>query len=72
LKLKAVVDRIEGDVAVLLVGPEEMSVDFPLSCLPEVREGSILDVVIEEDQGTENERRIRAQELLEKLIRKNK
>jgi hypothetical protein len=41
--IKIVVDRIEGDMAVLLIGPDETRVDLPLAALPEgAREGSLL------------------------------
>ena len=73
VKLKAVVDRIEEDVAILLLGPAEIIVDFPLSCLPEViREGMILDITLEIDKETEEARRQRATDLMQKLLNKQK
>lgn len=43
MRIKALVDRIEGDKAVLLLGEEEeAAVDFPKSFLPGVKEGDIV------------------------------
>lgn len=72
MKIKVVVDRIEEDMAVLLVGEEEISVDFPLSCLPNAREGAIFEFSVREDNETEQERRQKAEELLRKLLNKEK
>ncbi len=68
----AVVDRIEDYYAVLLVGPEETLVDFPLSLLPPVKEGTVLRLAIEVDQTEEDSRREQAQSLLDKLLSKKK
>lgn len=67
-----VVDRIEGDTAVLLVGPSELRVDFPVSLLPPIREGSVLKLNIEVDENEEQSRRQKAQSLIDKLLSKNK
>jgi len=68
VKIVAVVDRIEGDTAVLLVGPDELVVNFPLACLPAVHEGSILNFTIEGDVEEEMRRRVKAEELLKRLL----
>lgn len=45
MKLTAVVDRIEEQYAVLLVGETEQSVNWPVALLPQpVREGDFLSV----------------------------
>ncbi len=71
--MKAVIDRFEGEYAVVLVGPEEIKVDLPRELLPEgAREGSVLDVSFELDPGGEEERRIRIRDKLGKLKNKGK
>lgn len=72
MKFKAVVDRIEEKVAVLLVGPEEIQVAFPMSCLPAVHEGAILDFTIDEQPQDERNRRAEVEGLLAKLLAKKK
>jgi len=43
--MRAVVDRIEGDIAILLLGDEEIKVNLPRRYLPAgTRESSILTV----------------------------
>lgn len=71
MRLTAVVDRFEGDTAVLLVGPDELKVDWPLELLPYVYEGAVLAFTIERDEDEEARRRAKAQGLLFKLLRKD-
>ncbi len=69
--MKAVIDRFEGDMAIVLFGNEEIKVDIPKELLPEgVKEGSWLNVNLDLDieETTAREDRIKAK--LEKL--KNK
>ncbi|MFP4200089.1 MAG: DUF3006 domain-containing protein [Bacillota bacterium] len=48
--MRAVVDRIEDNIAVLLIGPKEQKMEIPLERLPEgTRESSILRVTFELD-----------------------
>ena len=49
--MKAVIDRFEGELAVLLLGDKgEFRLNFPLSLLPAgCREGDILNISIERD-----------------------
>ena len=69
--MKAVVDRIVGDVAVLLVGDKEVKVDFPKKLLPSgTKEGSWLKVSFELDPKAEKEQRSRIAGKLDRL--KNK
>ena len=71
--MKAVVDRIEGDRAVLLFGDEEIKVDFPLVLLPAgVNEGSIIQATFQLDHVSESQQREKISDLLEKLKDKNK
>ena len=69
--MKAVVDRIEGDTAVLLIGEEETRLDIPLRLLPEgTREGSHLTIAFELDKDSEEKKRQEISSLLDKLSRK--
>ncbi|MCL4552569.1 MAG: DUF3006 domain-containing protein [Candidatus Marsarchaeota archaeon] len=50
----AVVDRIGGETAVLLVGDDEVPVSFPKKYLPKgVREGSVLHLSLKVDPQAE-------------------
>ncbi|NLU36607.1 MAG: DUF3006 domain-containing protein [Clostridiales bacterium] len=71
--MKAVVDRIEGDTAVLLIGEEETRLDIPLRLLPEgTREGSHLTIAFELDKDSEEKKRQEISSLLDKLSRKKR
>jgi len=50
-KMKAVIDRVEGELAVVLIGEKgEFKLNIPLSLLPEgSRESDILNISIERD-----------------------
>jgi hypothetical protein len=51
MKMKAVIDRFEGDKAVLLVGEEEAKLIVPRASLPSgVKEGQWLQVDVEDDR----------------------
>jgi hypothetical protein len=51
MKTKAVIDRFEGDKAVLLVGEEEDKLIVPRASLPPgVKEGQWLQVDVEDDR----------------------
>jgi hypothetical protein len=70
--MKAVIDRIENHVAVLLFGEEEVPVNVPLHLLPRhVHEGTWLSVGFEIDSATTTEQFRRNKSLLERLKRKN-
>ncbi|OPY51202.1 MAG: hypothetical protein A4E49_02320 [Methanosaeta sp. PtaU1.Bin112] len=49
--MKAVIDRVEGELAVVLIGEKgEFKLNIPLSLLPEgSRESDILNISIERD-----------------------
>ena len=71
--MKAVVDRFEGEYAVLLFGDDEIKVDFPKKLLPEgAREGSWLKVVFELDHEGTKKQEEKIARLIEKLKNKNK
>ena len=69
--MRAVVDRIENQTAVLLFGDEESKVDIPLKLLPAgTREGSFLQVSFSLDPAGESGQREKISGLLEKLRNK--
>ncbi len=69
--MKAVIDRFESNVAVLLVGADELKVDFPKKLLPKgSKEGSWLKVSIELDQEGTAKQTEKIEGMLDKL--KNK
>ncbi len=71
--MKAVIDRFEGDYAVVLFGDDEIKVDIPLILLPEgSKEGSWLNINFELDVEGEMKQRERIENKLERLKRKGK
>ncbi|HHT65859.1 MAG: DUF3006 domain-containing protein [Caldicoprobacterales bacterium] len=71
--MKAVVDRIENQIAVVLIGEEEIKVDIPLVLLPEgTRESSHLNISFELDEAGEASKRERIAAMLERLSQKKK
>ena len=71
--MKAVVDRIENQTAVLLFGDEEIKVDMPLKLLPAgTGEGSLLQVDFTLDRKGEAAQREKISNLLDKLKNKNR
>lgn len=72
MRMRAVVDRIEGEFAVLLIGPDEKKADFPLSCLPVLREGTVISIEICVDEEETQSRRAKAKELLRDLLNRHK
>ncbi len=71
--MQAVIDRFEGDYAILLFEEQDAQVDFPKKLLPKTaQEGDIVTFDIQVDSEETNTRRHRVGNLLEKLNRKNK
>ncbi len=71
--VKAVIDRFEGDFAVVLFGDKEIKVDIPIELLPKgAKEGSWLNIsfVMDMEGTAKQEEKIRV--LLEKLKKKGK
>lgn len=70
--MKAVIDRIEGDLAVVLVGEKgELKLNIPLSFLPaSCKESDVLQITIERDPTATEQTKARVSGLMEKL--KNK
>jgi hypothetical protein len=71
---KVTLDRIEENIAVLLVRDEEkIKINIPLFLLPEgTREGEILDITISRNKKETEEAKKRVSTLLEKLQNKNR
>ena len=70
--MKAVIDRFEGELAVLLLGDKgEFRLNFPLSLLPAgCKEGDILNISIERDLATTEQTKEHVTNLMEKLKQK--
>ena len=70
--MKAVIDRIEENLAVLLMGEDgSIKVNTPLILLPDgCREGDVLDISISKDEKATVEAKKRSKNLIEKLKRK--
>jgi hypothetical protein len=71
--MKAVIDRIEDGIAVLLMGEKgEIRVNFPLSLLPEgSKESDVLSIAIERDPQATQQTKERVSGLMEKLKKKS-
>jgi hypothetical protein len=67
--MKAVIDRVEGEFAVLLLGDEgEFKLNLPLSLLPAgCRESDVLNISIERDPEATSQAKERVSGLMEKL-----
>lgn len=72
--MKATIDRIEGKLAVLLIGDDgSIKLNVPLILLPEgAKEGDILDININKDEKETEEAKKRVTSLIEDLKNKNK
>ncbi len=71
--MKAVIDRFEGEYAILLFGDGEIKVEVPQKLLPEgSTEGSWLKVSFELDPEETMERKEKINSLLEKLKNKSR
>ena len=70
--MKAVIDRFEGELAVLLLGDKgEFRLNFPLSLLPAgCKEGDILNLSIERDLAATEQTKERVSNLMDKLKKK--
>jgi len=71
--MKAVIDRVEGELAVLLLGDKgEFKLNLPLSQLPAgCREGDVLNVSFERDVVGTEQAKERVSGLMDKLRKKN-
>lgn len=70
--MKAVIDRIEGEIAVLLVGEDELTLDVPIRLLPNgASEGTWMTISFELDLKETERRKNKVSALLSKLKKKN-
>jgi hypothetical protein len=66
--MKAVVDRIEEDLAVLLLKPDEqIQFTLPSEVLSGMKEGDIVDIVVTVDEPATREAGAKTRELAKKL-----
>jgi hypothetical protein len=69
--MKAVIDRFEGQLAVLLVGDENTKLNIPINLLPAgCKEGDVLNISIERDVVGTEQTKERVTDLMEKLKKK--
>lgn len=69
MQLKVVIDRFEGEKAVLLIGDEEVQALWPRRLLPSgVREGDILIMALAVDGDATRTAREEAENLLRRLL----
>lgn len=67
--VKAVIDRVEGDYAIILLGDEEQAVNFPLKFMPcGAKEGDCLKIKIDMDQEETTIRNRRIKTLMQELF----
>jgi|ADurb_Oil_02_Slu_FD_contig_51_883088_length_1198_multi_2_in_0_out_0_2 hypothetical protein len=72
MKVRAIVDRIEEDLAVLEVGGEG-SVEWPVKFLPQgLKEGNVLDVEFRINRKAEAEARAAISDLQRQLLERTK
>ncbi len=71
--MKAVIDRFEGEYAVVLFGQDEIKVDIPKILLPEgSKEGNWLNASFELDIEREEQQRKKIENKLNKLKNKSR
>lgn len=71
--MRGIIDRLEGEYAVVLVGSDEVKLELPKILLPEgSREGDWLEVIIELDPGGTKKQEEKITGLLDKLKNKSK
>ena len=72
MQIQAVIDRFEGNKAVLLVGDEEVQVVWLRKNLPaEVKEGDILSINLQVDSEATVAAKEEAEDLLKQILAKN-
>ena len=71
MEITATVDRIEGELAVLLLrGDENIKFNLPLIFLAGIKEGDVVDITITKDAAATDEAKERVSYLIENLKRK--
>ena len=72
MKVLTVVDRFEGNKAILLLGDEEVQVVWPRENLPsEAQEGDIITMELQVDHGATTAAKAEAERLLKEIIERN-
>lgn len=72
VKIMAVLDRFEGDMAILLLGAENKKVQWPRELLPQdSREGQIFTISLDADHLATELARREVEELLREIIAEN-
>jgi len=70
--MRAIIDRFEGDMAVILLGDEEIQLDLPRKYLPQkAREGTIMRLSWEIDEAQTESVRDRMRNRIERLKRRD-
>ncbi len=73
MQWKSVVDRFEEDLAVVLVGEEEIAIPIPRSLLPpKVKEGDHLRTTWSVDDDATSKAKERVTSLLDQLVNRTK
>ncbi|MHB1418022.1 MAG: DUF3006 domain-containing protein [Bacillota bacterium] len=68
MKIQAVIDRFEGNIAILLVGEKEQLVNWPKAQLPDgAREGDVLDLTLKLNPEATKTKTEQASQLIKKL-----
>jgi hypothetical protein len=68
LVIRGVVDRIEGDTVVVLLGDEGFAARWPLSLLPEVQESDLLCFDFKLELPAPEVKKMSPKTLLERLV----
>ena len=72
-KMKATIDRIEGKMAVLIAGEENVRFNLPLVLLPQgCKEGDVLNISFERDLEATEQARERVSSVMERLKKKGR
>lgn len=66
--IRGVVDRIEGDVMVVLLGEEGFVAHWPLALLPEAQESDLLSFDFKLELPASEVKKISPKSLLERLV----
>jgi len=71
MEITATVDRIEGELAILLLrGDAQVTFNLPVVFLAGINEGDVIDITITKDALATDEAKERVMGLIEKLKRK--
>lgn len=71
MHIEAVIDRLEGDKAVLLLGEDEVELVWPLNKLPlEAKAGDILQIDVVIDEAATKQAEAAANALLQEILEK--